>query len=74
MSIWISILLAILPKIIEFLMDWFSKGKTLNAAQAEKLNHAIYQFHQIEDTAVKMGCTAGGVQPPAMAAKSDWPD
>lgn len=73
-NILIQVLLALLPKILDFLLDWFAQGRKLTPAQAEQLNYAIYQFRQIEDTAVKMGATAGGTKPPVNSLVPIWQD
>lgn len=74
MSIWISILLAILPRILDFLLKWFAKDGKFSLAQAEQLNYAIADFHEIEGVAVKMGCKQGGVKRPYHAEPSVWQD
>ena len=63
MAIWLTILLAILPKLLEWLLNLTSQGKTLTEAQAEKVNHALYLFRQIEPAAVQAGATPGGKAP-----------
>lgn len=63
MSIWISILLALLPKLLEWLMKLFQSRKRIPANQVEKLNHIVYFAAQISAVAPKVGCTVGGVNP-----------
>ena len=63
MSIWISILLALLPKLLEWLMKLFQSRKRIPASQLEKLNHITYYASQISAVAPKVGCAMGGINP-----------
>lgn len=63
MAIWISILLAILPKLLEWLFKLFKDRKKIPANQLEKLNHITYYTSQISAIAPKVGCAVGGVNP-----------
>ena len=65
MSIWISILLTLLPKLLEWLMKLFKDRKRIPANQLEKLNHIVYFTAQISAVAPKVGCTVGGISPTA---------
>ena len=63
MSIWITILLAILPRLLEWLYKQFKDRRRIPANQLEKLNHIVYFTAQISAVAPKVGCTVGGVNP-----------
>lgn len=68
MSIWISLLLAFLPKILEWILSLIRDNKQLTGRQLDKVNHVVWYTHQISEAAPKVGCAAGGVKPPVEGA------
>ena len=75
MSIWISILLAFLPKILEWILSLIKDNKKLSGKQLEKMNQVTFYAAQIAELAPKAGCTVGGVPPPVSGEVGDdeWP-
>ena len=71
MSILIAILLAVLPKIIEWLLSLIRSNKQLSGRQLERMNHITWYAAQLAETSPKVGCAAGGMQPPAAAVLED---
>lgn len=59
--IWISIILAIIGFIIQWLINRKESGIPLTDEQRTKINNMLFKFHQLEPIAVELGCTPGGV-------------
>lgn len=70
MSIWITLLLAFLPKILEWILSLLKGGKQIPANQLKRMNNLTYYATQIADAAPKAGCAVGGV-PPDVAGPED---
>lgn len=63
MSIWITILLQLLPLLLEWLLKRNTSGAPLRGRDQERLNNVLYYTSRIEAAAVKAGCKKGGVPP-----------
>ena len=71
MTIWIQILLAVLPALIKFLVELFDKKEKLSIMQQKKLNWILHRCKELETAAVYVGCVRGGWQPPVQAEEEN---
>jgi hypothetical protein len=72
MSIWITVLLALLPMVLRWIIELLARGGKLTAPQANKINQLIWYGNQIREEGVKAGCKPEGTAPaPDEPAKSD---
>ena len=60
MNVWLIILLQFLPLLLEWLLK--HKGK-LKPSEVKRLNGVLWYTGRIENTAVRLGCQRGGVNP-----------
>ncbi len=63
MSIWLTILLTLLPKLLEYLLDLLKKKQNVPSRYLKSVNNVVWYADQIRSTALKTGCTAGGTPP-----------
>ena len=63
MSIWITILMSVLPAVLKWVIDLIASGKRLSISDAKKLNNALWYMDRLNMYAPKIGCMMGGVTP-----------
>ena len=63
MAIWLTILLTLLPKLLEFLLDLLKKKQNVPARYLARMDNVVWYADQIRSTAAKTGCATGGVPP-----------
>ena len=68
MSIWITLLLTLLPKVLEWIATLIAKGAKATGRQLEQLNQLTWFAGQIAEQAPAAGATAGGTPPPMRSA------
>lgn len=68
MSIVITLLLSLLPQLLEWIFSLFGKGKMLSGRQLDQVNRITWYADQIRQNAPKVGCAVGGVKPEVEAA------
>lgn len=74
MSIWLTLLLAALPKILEWITALISRGVKATGRQLEQLNQVVWYAGQISGLASTAGAMPGGTPPPMRAVDAAIPD
>ena len=67
MGIWITILLALLPKLLEWLLSLLGQGRQVPARLVGDLERITWYTNKINDAAPKVGLSPGGKAPPLQA-------
>ncbi len=71
MSIWLTLALTLLPRILEWITGLLSRGRVATGRQLEQLNQVTWYCDQIRSSSHKVGGTAGGVKPPVERAVAE---
>jgi hypothetical protein len=59
--VWISILLSILPPLLNWLLSLVKKGEQLSGLRLERMNSVALLCQQVHNASLKSGCTHGAV-------------
>jgi len=69
-SMWITILLALMP-LLQMFLEWLNKQSVLSDKQKDKINKLIFKCNQIRTKATSMGCANEGTPDAPEVASPD---